>query len=242
MPRARQQARRLLPADAHEGHVEPVEEGHGAMHELVGQQHVASFPRAHAAGRRQERALAVEQVRQAAHEMGGVAFRGRVPAASEDLDHARVAHATDRVHRLHHRQQRGAPGADADDISGANRGFEMEGRCGAQLAHGSRVIVARDLHDLGLCQAVARLQLLLQLRLRPTGGAHGDAHDALLLRLPQQSRDLGLGQAQASGDLRLLEAHLVVEPRDTGHQTQLVSARHVSLLPARARRRRYRRR
>ena len=123
----------------------------------------------------------MQQVRQAADQVGGVALRGRVAAAAEDLHHARVPDAADRVHGVDHGQQRGAPGADADDVAGAHGGLHVEGGGGAQLAHGRVVVVAGDVHDLDLGEVVAGLERLLQLRVGAAGGAHADAYDALIL-------------------------------------------------------------
>ncbi len=123
----------------------------------------------------------MEQVRQAAHQVRRMALRRRIAATAEDLHHARVAHAADRVHGFDHGQQRGTPGADADDVAGAHGGLKVvRGSC-PQLAHRGRVVVARDLDDLGLGQREAGLQGLLQLRLRAARSAHRDAYDALVL-------------------------------------------------------------
>ena len=73
--------------------------------------------RADARGRRQEGALAVQEMGHPSHEVGGMALGGRIAAATEDLHDLRVAHRRDRVHGVDHGQQRRAPRGDADDVA-----------------------------------------------------------------------------------------------------------------------------
>ena len=96
------------------------------------------------------------------------------------------------------------------------------------------VVITRDVHDLHLVEAEALLQCALQLGIGAARGPDRDAHDALVLGLPQEARDLGLREAQARGDLGLLEALVVVEPSHAGHQSQLVDTRHLKLPAPRA--------
>ncbi len=170
----------------------------------------------------------MEQVGQPAHEVGRMALRSRIAAATEDLHDACVMHPIDRVHGVDHGQQRGAPRADADDVARTNRGFKMEGRPRPQFADGSVIVVTRDVDDLDLGQAEADLEGLLELRPGAARCTHGDAHDALVLGPFEQSRDLGLAEPKPRRDLGLFDAHLVIESGDAGHQAKLVGSSHVS--------------
>ncbi len=89
-------------------------------------------------------------------------------------------------------------------------------------------VVGADVYDLRVLEAESLLERHLQVGVGAGGRPHRDAHDALRLCLSQEPRDLGLRQAQARGDLGLLDARLVVQPRNPGHESQLVDARHVT--------------
>ncbi len=80
------------PADAHEGHRQVIEQGGRPAHERLLEQHVPRRLRSSTLlGAGRNVAFAVQQVRQAPHEVGRVAFRGRVAAAAQDLHDLRVA-------------------------------------------------------------------------------------------------------------------------------------------------------
>ena len=152
---ARQQTRRLQAADAHERHRELVEQGGGTPHERLIEEHAPRRGRAHAARRRQERGLRSEQVGQATHQVGRVAFRSRVAAATEDLDHADVGQAADRVHRVDHGEQRRAPRGHTDHVPGAHRLLQVVRGRVAQLARDVVGVVGADVHDLRVLEPVA---------------------------------------------------------------------------------------
>ena len=205
-------------------------------HERLLEQHPARLRGAHAAGRGQERRLGAQQVGQPADEVGRVALRGRVAATAQDLDQRA-------------RRARPCTGCIASTIASSVALHEE-----TPMTSPERTVCSR-----WICRRVAQLPVdairsseltsttsaswspkrclerELQVRVGAGGRAHRDAHDALLLGLAQEARDLGLRQAQPRGDLGLLDARLVVQAGDAGHEPQLVDARHSGGQPARRR-------
>ena len=84
-----------------------------------------ALPRADHARRGQEARLAADELREPAREPCRVPLRGRVARAAEDLHDRLRRRVRLRVHVVEHRQQRLAPGRDAEDLAGRHRRLQV---------------------------------------------------------------------------------------------------------------------
>jgi len=78
-----------------------------------------------------------------------------LPRPPQDLCDLRVADGRDRAHGVHHREQRGAPRRDADDVAGPDLGLDVERGGRTERAEKRLLVRGAGVHDHGLAQAEA---------------------------------------------------------------------------------------
>ena len=84
----------------------------------------------------------------------------------------------------------------------------MEGGSVPEVSHQLASLDRRGLDDDRFEQPVRRLKALLQLGVHANRDSDGDPDDVPVDRLLEQSRNFGLAELEASGDLGLLQARL----------------------------------
>lgn len=167
--------------------------------------------------------LTIHQLRQLPRHARGVARRGGITDAAHRLHDAHAFQSGNRLHRLHRGEQGGAPRGDAHGVARAQRRLEVVGGGRAEIAEHRALVVRGGVDDQREFQAVPLLETVLQVRVRTRRRRHGDPHDAPVLRLLQQARDLRLRQIQARRDLRLPYALQVVQPGHVRHHPQFLA-------------------
>ena len=220
VPALLQQGGRLQAADADQRHRQVLPVGRHALHRGIGQQapphrRATDQPRGRdvgGAGPDQRGQLLEQPVR--------LRLDGRDPHAADQLDDGVRPGRAQRTQPVDDREQRLAPGRDADPLAPGQGRLQVAGPGRSQSGRDGR-LVAVDVDDDRLQQPVALFQRLLEIGVHALGDDHDRADDADLPGSLQQPRDLGLGDVQDAGDLALPQSLLVVEVRDLGHQPHL---------------------
>src|SRR3982074_3689836 len=123
----------------------------------------------------------------------------RITAAAKDLNYLGLKMPRKWVHRIHHCQQRRAPGGNPEDLARLKRCLKIESCRGAQISQDLVVVTKTIYHD-SFFDLVGFLDLIFQLRESPHRYADIDSNDLLFFSALQKPGNCGFGDFELLRD------------------------------------------